>query len=39
MVSEWGGMTFLLPYVLFVILIASTGVIGMQIPIDRIVMV
>ena len=27
MVSEWGGMTFLLPYVLFVILIASTGVI------------
>ncbi len=27
MVSDWGGMTFLLPYVLFVILIASTGVI------------
>ena len=25
MVSDWGGMTFLLPYVLFVILIASTG--------------
>lgn len=27
MVSDWGGMTFLLPYVLFVILIGSTGVI------------
>ena len=27
MVSDWGGMTFLLPYILFVILIASTGVI------------
>ena len=27
MVSDWGGMTFLLPYVLFVVLIASTGVI------------
>ena len=27
MVSDWGGMTFLLPYVLFVILIASTGLI------------
>lgn len=27
MVSEWGGMTFLLPYVLFVILIGSSGVI------------
>lgn len=27
MVSAWGGMTFLIPYFLFVILIASTGVI------------
>lgn len=27
MVSEWGGLTFLLPYFLFVILIGSTGVI------------
>ena len=27
MVSDWGGMTVLLPYVLFVILIASTGLI------------
>lgn len=27
MVSEWGGLTFLLPYFIFVILIASTGVI------------
>ncbi len=27
MVSEWGGLTFLLPYILFVILIGSTGVI------------
>ncbi len=27
MVSEWGGLTFLVPYFLFVILIASTGVI------------
>ena len=27
MVSSWGGMTFILPYVLFVILIGSTGVI------------
>ena len=27
MVSDWGGMTFLLPYILFVILISSTGVI------------
>ena len=27
MVSAWGGMTFLIPYVLFVILIGSTGVI------------
>ena len=26
-VSDWGGMTFLLPYILFVVLIASTGVI------------
>mgnify|MGYP000214088370 CR=1 FL=1 len=28
LVSKWGGMTFLIPYFLFVILIASTGVIG-----------
>lgn len=27
MVSEWGGLTFILPYILFVILIGSTGVI------------
>ena len=27
MVSDWGGMTFLIPYVLFVILIGSTGLI------------
>ena len=27
MVSAWGGMTFLIPYVIFVILIGSTGVI------------
>ena len=27
MVSEWGGLTFLIPYFIFVILIASTGVI------------
>ena len=27
MVSEWGGLTFLLPYFLFVILIGSTGII------------
>ena len=27
MVSDWGGMTFLLPYVLFVILIGASGVI------------
>lgn len=27
MVSEWGGLTFLLPYFLFVILIGATGVI------------
>lgn len=26
-VSDWGGMTFLFPYLMFVILIASTGVI------------
>ena len=26
-VSDWGGMTFLLPYLMFVVLIASTGVI------------
>ena len=28
LVSAWGGMTFLLPYFLFVILIGSTGIIG-----------
>lgn len=28
MVSQWGGLTFLLPYFLFVILISSSGVIG-----------
>lgn len=27
MVSAWGGLTFLIPYILFVILIGSTGVI------------
>ena len=27
MVSKWGGLTFILPYVLFVVLIGSTGVI------------
>ena len=27
MVSDWGGMTFLIPYVLFVILIGATGLI------------
>ena len=27
LVSTWGGLTFLLPYLIFVILIASTGVI------------
>lgn len=27
MVAEWGGLTFLLPYFIFVILIAATGVI------------
>ncbi len=27
MVSAWGGMTFLIPYVIFVVLISSTGVI------------
>lgn len=27
MVSEWGGLTFILPYILFVILIAATGLI------------
>ncbi len=27
MVSEWGGLTFLIPYIIFVFLIASTGVI------------
>lgn len=28
MVSTWGGLTFLIPYFIFVILIGSTGVIG-----------
>ena len=28
LVSAWGGMTFLLPYFLFVLLIGSTGIIG-----------
>ena len=28
MVSDWGGMTFLLPYVPFVILIGASGEIG-----------
>lgn len=28
LVSTWGGLTFLIPYFLFVILIGSTGVIG-----------
>ena len=28
MVSKWGGLTFLLPYLLFVVLIASSGVLG-----------
>ena len=28
MISLWGGMTFFIPYILFVILIASSGVIG-----------
>lgn len=28
LVSLWGGMTFLIPYFIFIILIASTGVIG-----------
>lgn len=27
MVSDWSGMTFLIPYILFVILIGSSGVI------------
>ena len=27
LVSAWGGMTFLIPYFLFVILIGSTGVV------------
>ena len=27
MVSKWGGMTFILPYILFVVLIGSSGVI------------
>ena len=27
-VSRYGGATFLIPYILFVVLIASTGVIG-----------
>ena len=29
MVSDWGGMTFLIPYVLFVILIGASGVIDL----------
>lgn len=28
MVSQWGGLTFLIPYFLFVILIGSSGVLG-----------
>ena len=28
MVSQWGGLTFLLPYFLFVVLISSSGVLG-----------
>ncbi len=28
MVSQWGGLTFLLPYFLFVVLIGSSGVLG-----------
>lgn len=28
LVSTWGGLTFLIPYFIFVVLIASTGVIG-----------
>ena len=28
LVSTWGGLTFLIPYFIFVILIGSTGVIG-----------
>lgn len=28
LVSEWGGLTFLIPYFIFVLLIGSTGVIG-----------
>ena len=28
MVSQWGGLTFLLPYILFVLLISSSGVVG-----------
>ncbi|MBR6738425.1 MAG: sodium-dependent transporter [Oscillospiraceae bacterium] len=28
LVSAWGGMTFLLPYFLFVLLVGSTGIIG-----------
>ena len=28
MVSQWGGLTFLLPYIFFVILISSSGVLG-----------
>ena len=27
LVSTWGGMTFLIPYLLFVVLIGSTGII------------
>src|SRR3712207_9406756 len=28
LVSAWGGMTFLIPYFIFVVLIGATGVIG-----------
>lgn len=28
MVSQWGGLTFLLPYFLFVVIISSSGVLG-----------
>ena len=28
MVSQWGGLTFIIPYILFVILIGSSGVLG-----------
>ena len=28
MLSVWGGLTFLIPYILFIVLIASSGVVG-----------